>query len=137
MAVKLSFATWTGLAVTAAGLVLLAPVSPARADAAQEVAAAAQHAGYAAQSKDLKTTQSHLHHVVNCLVGPKGRGFDSKELNPCKDLGNGAITDTSDAGKKKGLQTALNKARAGLKAKDLAAAQKDATDTEAALKKAM
>ena len=137
MAVKLSFVTWTGLAVAAAGLALFAPVSPARADAGQEVATAAEHAGYAAQSKDLKTAQAHLHHTINCLVGPKGKGFDSKELNPCKDLGNGAIPDTTDAGKKKGLQSALGKARAGLKAKDLAVAQKAGADAEAALKKAM
>lgn len=137
MAFKHNFATWTGLAVAAAGLLLLAPVSPARADATQELAAATQHAGYAAQSKDLKMVQSHLHHVVNCLVGPKGKGFDSKELNPCKDLGNGAIPDTTDAAKKKGLQSALSKARAGIKAKDLAVAQKDAADAEAALKKGM
>ena len=45
MAVKLSFVTWTGLAVAAAGLALFAPVSPARADAGQEVATAAEHAG--------------------------------------------------------------------------------------------
>lgn len=137
MALKHGLATWTGLAVAAAGLLLLAPVSAAWADSAPEVAAAAQHAGYAAQSKDLKTAQAHLHHVINCLVGPKGRGFDSKELNPCKDMGNGAIPDTTDAAKKKDLQAALAKARAGLKTKDLAAAQKDAGDTEAALKKAM
>ena len=136
MAFKRNFATWTGLAA-AAGLLMLAPASPARADAAQQVATAAQHAGYAAQSKDLKTVKSHLHHTVNCLVGPKARGFDSKELNPCKDQGNGAIPDTTDPAKKKGLQAALSKARAGLRAKDLAAAQKDAADAEAALKKGM
>lgn len=136
MAFKHNFATWSGLAA-AAGLLLLAPASPARADAAQEVATAAQHAGYATQSKELKMVHTHLHHTVNCLVGPKGRGFDSKELNPCKDLGNGAIPDTTDAAKKKDLQAALNKARAGLRAKDLAAAQKDAADAEATLKKGM
>lgn len=136
MASKHNFVTWTGLAA-AVGLLMLAPASPARADAGQEVATAAQHAGYAAQSKDMKMAKSHLHHTVNCLVGPKGRGFDSKELNPCKDLGNGAIPDTTDAAKKKDLQAALNMARAGLRAKDLAAAQKHAADAEAALKKGM
>ena len=31
----------------------------------------------AAKAADLKTTQMHLHHAVNCLVGPGGKGFDA------------------------------------------------------------
>jgi hypothetical protein len=110
-------------------------ISAARADSdpAKEVATAAQHAGFAAKATDMKMTQMHLHHVVNCLVGPKGKGFDTTNANPCKDQGNGAIPDTKDSKQKKALQTALAKANAGLKAKDMAAAQKDATDAQALL----
>jgi hypothetical protein len=42
---------------------------------------------------------ARLHHTINCLVGPQEDGFDAKELNPCKDFGNGAIPDTEDATK--------------------------------------
>lgn len=118
-------------ATFAAGIALFA-ASSARADSdpAKEVATAAQHAGLAAKATDIKVTQMHLHHVVNCLVGPNGTGFDVTPGNPCKDQGAGAIPDTSDAKQKAQLQQALAKANDGLKQTDMAAAQKDATDAQ-------
>ena len=76
----------------------------------------------------------HLHHTVNCLVGPKGQGFDAKEANPCQKLGNGAIPDTTDSATKAKLTAALASAQAGLKSEDLSAAKKSATEAQAALK---
>jgi hypothetical protein len=101
---------------------------PARADddVGKEVGTAATHAGMAAGGSDMKTVQMHLHHVVNCLVGPNGAGFDAGEANPCKGQGNGAIPDTKDAAKLASLNQALAKANAGLKETDMAAAQQDA-----------
>jgi len=111
------------------------PVAQARADAdpVKERATAALHAGLAAAAKDMKTTQMHLHHVVNCLVGPNGKGFDANEANPCKDQGTGVIPDTKDAGQKKILRQALAKANAGLKTKSMDTAQKNATQAQALL----
>jgi hypothetical protein len=122
----------TALIVAAFSLASFVAVSAARADSdpAKEISTAATHAGLAAKATDMKDTQMHLHHVVNCLVGPKGKGFDATPGNPCKDQGNGAITDTKDSKQKKALQAALAKANAGLKAKDMTAAQKDATDAQ-------
>lgn len=119
------------LALAAAGL-MAAVATPVHAemDLAKERATAAQHAGFAAKAKDMKATQMHLHHVINCLVGPKGKGFDSKELNPCKDQGNGAIPDTADPAQKAKLEQALAKANSGLKQKDMMAARKDATEAQ-------
>lgn len=113
----------------------LVTISAARADSdpAKETATAATHAGLAAKATDMKGTQMHLQHVVNCLVGPKGRGFDAAPGNPCKDQGNGAISDTKDPKQKAVLNQALTKARAGLKAKDMAAAQRDATQIQTML----
>ena len=54
-----------------AGLFVL-PV-PAHADASNEVATAAQHAGLSAASNSLLMADTHLHHTLNCLVGPKDR----------------------------------------------------------------
>jgi hypothetical protein len=114
---------------------VLAATPQARADAdpAKEMATAATHAGLAAKSTDLKMTQMHLHHVVNCLVGPSGTGFDAAPGNPCKDQGTGAIPDTKDPAQKAALQRALDKANDGLKQTDMAAAQKAATDAQALL----
>jgi hypothetical protein len=90
----------------------------------KEIATAAQHAGYAADSTAIGMAHAHLHHTVNCLVGPHGDGFEAKELNPCKDFGNGAIPDTEDAMKLKSLRAALGLAEAGLKSDDLDTAKK-------------
>jgi hypothetical protein len=38
--------------------------------------------------------------AINCLVGPKGEGFDAAAPNPWRASGNGLIPDTADAGKK-------------------------------------
>jgi len=128
---KASF-TRTALVAAVFSFASLVTVSTARADTdqAKEVSTAATHDGLAAKATDMKGTQMHLQHVVNCLVGPKGKGFDAAPGNPCKDQGNGAISDTKNSKQKKSLQAALAKATAGLKAKDMAAAQKDATDAQ-------
>lgn len=124
---------WVGAAVAAA-LALTANGALA-ANAGKEVKTAAAHAGYAAQSKSLKVVRMHLHHAVNCLVGPKGMGFDSKELDPCKGMGNGAIPDTKDMKAKQALRSALATAKKGLAAGSLAAAKAEAKKTEMMLKK--
>jgi hypothetical protein len=140
MSLKHKLVTGAGLAVSAAMFALFVSIAPSQAadaDPAKEVATASQHAGFAAQATDLKMAQTHLHHVINCLVGPKGKGFDANQLNPCKDMGNGAIPDTKDKAKKKSLATDLSKARSGLRAKKLETVQKDATAAQDALKGAM
>src|SRR5579859_8166916 len=76
-----------------AALFVFAQPRPASADIAQELATAEAHAGYATAATDLKMVQTHLHHVVNCMVGPKGRGFEATQANPCKDQGNGVMPD--------------------------------------------
>jgi hypothetical protein len=118
----------------AAALMAL-PALVLAADAAQEAATAARHAGLASKAAAIQQVHMHLHHTVNCLVGPKGQGFDANEANPCASLGNGAIPDASDAAMKSILMDALKTANAGLASDDLATAQKDAADTAATLEK--
>jgi hypothetical protein len=105
------------------------------ADGHSEIVNAGMHAGFAAGSADIGGVHTHLHHTLNCLVGPNGNGFDAKEMNPCANAGSGAIADTADAGKKASLEAAAAKARDGIAATDLAAAQKDASDARAMIKK--
>jgi hypothetical protein len=115
-------------AFIAAGSALAAAPQPAK-----EIAAAAQHAGLAAQGTTLKEVQTHLHHTINCLVGPEGKGFAPKEMNPCAALGNGAIPDTADAAKKKALEMALSEAQDGVAEDELADAKEDAAKTQTML----
>src|ERR1700733_9447631 len=119
--------------LTGAAFVMLMalPGAAYAADAAKEVSTAAAHAGMAAAAPAIGPVHMHLHHVVNCLVGAKGDGYDEKEANPCKAFGDGAIPDNTDAAMKPKLMAAVAKAQAGIKTDDLAAAQKDASDAAA------
>jgi len=119
--------------LVALGVSLVSASVKADADSIKEVTIAAKHAGLAAQAADLKGTQTHLHHVINCLVGPKGQGFDDKEANPCKDQGDGAIPDMTDEVRRTALIQALAKANEGLRQTDLAAARKSASEAQVLL----
>ena len=98
----------------------------AYADAASEIAAAAQHAGFAAAAPNLPQMHMHLHHAVNCLVGPKDGDFDKTNMNPCAQLGNGAFPDESNAEIKAKLQSAMSAAQDGIASSDEATVKKNA-----------
>lgn len=112
-------------AIALTALAALAPTA-ASADAAQAKATAAQHAGLAAGSGDLAGARRHLHHTLNCLVGPDGVGFDESAGNPCAEAG-GAIPQTADAGMREELMAVADEVRAAIMGEDLAAAQAAAT----------
>lgn len=124
------------IGVLAAGALMLAQgvALAAQPQPAKEIEAAAKHAGFAAGAGDIDGVRTHLHHTVNCLVGPEGEGFAPKELNPCKALGNGAIPDTQDDVAKSALEAALEKAQSGLADENLETAKMSAMQTEAMLR---
>jgi hypothetical protein len=122
---------FAGAAIAA---LLFAPVPVLAADVAGEINTAATHASLAAGAAALDGVQMHLHHALNCLVGPGGTGFDAKQINPCAGSGNGAIPDTSDAARKKALEDAANTVRAGLATSDVSIAQKAASEAASELK---
>jgi hypothetical protein len=105
----------------------------AYADAASEIATAAQHAGFAAAAPNLAQTHMHLHHVMNCLVGPKDGDFDKTNLNPCAQMGNGAFPDESNAEIKAKLQSAMSAAGDGIASSDEATAKKNAATVKTIL----
>ena len=76
-----------------ASCMALALPTAAFADVAAELTVADQHAGFAAKAATIDMVHMHLHHVLNCLVGPSGPGFDAAPGNPCAKAGNGAIPD--------------------------------------------
>lgn len=122
----------TGALTALVALVSFVPGS-ALADGPQAVGTAAQHAGFAAGGTDIAGVRTHLHHVLNCLVGPEGEGFDAARGNPCAASG-GAIPQTADAAMKDKLQKAAAQVRTAIAGSDLAAAKKAATDVQAQLK---
>jgi len=112
-----------------------AAVLPAHAaDVKAEIVNAEIHAGLAIQAISLDGVHMHLHHALNCLVGPNGEGFDSKQMNPCANDGNGAIPDTANAATKAKLQSAAADASQGIADTNLASAQQEAAAADATLK---
>ena len=102
----------------------------------QQVDTAHVHALMAQGATTVDMAHAHLQHVVNCLVGPKGAGFDAKAANPCKGQGNGAIPDAAHDHAMHGkLEQALVTAQAGLKATQLDAIHGDAAKLATALQK--
>jgi hypothetical protein len=116
-----------------ASCMALALPTAAFADVAAELTVADQHAGFAAKAATIDMVHMHLHHVLNCLVGPSGPGFDAAPGNPCAKAGNGALADGGDKAK---LQPVVDDVNAGLAATDVAAAQGDAQKAAAAIEAA-
>jgi hypothetical protein len=58
-----------------------------------EMKTAIAHAGYAAKAEALNGVHMHLHHVLNCMVGPQDKLFDAAAGNPCKDQGTGVLPE--------------------------------------------
>jgi hypothetical protein len=131
-----AFKKMLGLAVLFTASASLPLAAGAAANVNTEIKTAASHAGFAAKAKDLKTADAHLHHALNCLVGPNGEGFDKAEANPCKNSGNGAIPDSSDPQQKMALEKVTKTLETGLSEKTAAAAKKEARVAENELKKA-
>ena len=105
----------------------LALPTVAFADVSAQATVAANHAGMASKAEAVDMIHLHLHHVVNCLVGKDGTGYDIGSGNPCAKAGNGLIPEGSAAQKTK-FMAAATAASNGIAATDLAAAQKDAAD---------
>jgi len=119
-------------------LALALPLAAQSADmdgaVSKQTGIASAHAGMALGATDLKTAHTHMQHVVNCLVGPAGKGFDAQAEDPCKDMGQGAIVDAKgDAATESTLHTALKEARQGLKTTTLDGAHADAQKLVATL----
>jgi hypothetical protein len=122
----LSLAALAGASVLIAGTALAA-------DLGAEITNAQTHANLAAQSGTINAVRMHMHHALNCLVGPQGEGFDEKQMNPCAKVGAGAIPDSTDASQKAKLDAAKTQLVQGIAATDLKAAQDAANGAQATI----
>jgi len=110
------FIWWLPTLLLAVALPMVAQAADADNAVSKQVGTASAHAGMALGATDLKTAHMHLHHVINCLVGPSGKGFDAQEEDPCKGQGQGAIVDAKgDAASESKLHAALTEAEHGVK----------------------
>lgn len=118
----------TGLSGTALALLISSSALAAGTDA--EVNTAGAHAGLAAESENVEGVHTHLHHTLNCLVGPDGEGFNSDEMNPCADLGEGALTNANNDEMKEKLGKAAEHVNKGLATDDYEEAKKAARNAQ-------
>ena len=121
-----------GSLIALGGLAALGPGTTLAAKPKAQMTAE-EHAELATKGDDLATVHRHLHHVLNCLVGEKGEGFDASAGNPCAATG-AAIPQTSDAKMKMMLEKAAKTARMGIADDSYEAAKKAAMEVETDLK---
>lgn len=106
------------LALISAGVFAATPAFGAGGNVRDEISTAIEHSGYASEVKTTAGVHLHLHHVVNCLVGPHGHGFYPPAGDPCHGMGNGALNDLSGNSRTRDeLRRALREAKVGLREK--------------------
>jgi hypothetical protein len=76
----------------------------------------------------IEDVHQRMQSAINCLVGPKGVGFDTAAPNPCAASGNGLIPDTAEAGKKDKYLAIVEKLKVGLATSDRGAAMQIALE---------
>ncbi|MGH8158060.1 MAG: hypothetical protein ACREPQ_08060 [Rhodanobacter sp.] len=129
-----NFTRYLPALLLALALPMVAQAADSDSAASKQVATASAHAGMALGAADLKMAHTHLHHVINCLVGASGKGFDAQAGNPCQGMGQGAIVDAKgDTATESRLHAALTQAEHGVKATTLDGAHADAQQAMTAL----
>lgn len=81
------------------------------------------HASFAATAPTIEAVHEHLHHVLNCLVGPKDPAFNADHFNPCETLGSGAIPDSKEGPQKESLKETVEHVQAALGTDDFVLAK--------------
>jgi hypothetical protein len=110
-----------------AALAIAAPQAPAFAGIGEELALAQTHALLAYRSggrgeRGITQGKMHFHHVLNCLVGPGGQGYDvtPPNMDPCASdkTNKGALNDAANPAQKQKIQAAIALTRADLEITD-------------------
>src|SRR4051794_12294662 len=72
----------------------------------------------------------HLQHVLNCLVGPGGEGYNAAppSMDPCASSGKGALNDAVSPAQKAKIVTAIALVKKAFDIKESATMEAAATD---------
>ncbi len=97
-----------------------------------------QHSKFSQDYSNMKEITSHLQHVVNCIEGSAGPGFEGGAGNPCQGQGSGMVVDAKKAGGKftqaaGWMEVADSLAKTGKKATSADAAKAYGAATQAVL----
>lgn len=118
----------------------VAATAMAAGNANKEIATAVIHANVASQVDNLGGVHLHLHHVLNCVLGPHSKQYSAaaEKLSAykCVGLGDGALPDSRDPAVRNDLQRAVTLADGGIEASQFEPAHQAAIEVLAALKQA-
>jgi hypothetical protein len=116
-------------AILLGGVLALFPLTAYAVDLPVEISAAQMTARSGSRNIfKIEDIHKRMQSAINCLVGPKGEGFDAAAPNPCAASGNGVIPDTADPARKAKFQEAVEKLKSGLPVADRPAAMQIALD---------
>ena len=94
-----------------AAIAIAATLPPALAGIGEELTIAQTHAllAYRSGGRGVGGAKTHLQHVLNCLVGPGGEGYNAAppSMDPCAGSGKGALNDAANPAQKTKITTAL------------------------------
>lgn len=100
-------------------------------------ATAVQHAGFSMEADEHDMAVRHLGHVLNCIAGEGGEGFDASWGHPCAGQGEGLLNDLAGQAHADDLGAVLRAAHglamAGVEEDSLAAVQAAAAGVRALL----
>jgi hypothetical protein len=129
------------LTVLALGVALIVGAA-ALAQATQEaldtqLATATQHAEFSMNADEHAAAVRHLGHVLNCIAGEGGEGFDGAWGHPCDGQGDGIMTDVAAHPQSADVMLVVEAAHAlamqGVQAESLGAVQAAAAGVRALL----
>lgn len=78
---------------------------------AEQLSTAVTHAGFSASAEDQAMASRHLGHVLNCIVGEGGEGFNADWGHPCGGQGAGIANDLAEHPQAAELQALVDSAR--------------------------
>ncbi len=123
--------------VLGVGVVWSQMVEAPSGELATQLQTAIQHAGFSAGAEDLAMASRHLGHVLNCIVGEGGEGFNADWGHPCGGQGAGIANDLASHPQAADLQALVESARAlaaqGVSQQSLLAVQSAAAGVAALL----
>ncbi len=103
----------------------------------EQLATARQHAEFSMGADDVAGATLHLGHVLNCIAGEGGEGFDGDWGHPCGGQGDGILADVASHPDADAVAAVLSAAHAlamdGVAAESLGAAQAAAAGVHALL----
>ena len=102
-----------------AAIAMAATVPPAQAGIGEELTIAQTHSllAYRSGGRGPERAMPHLQHVLNCLVGPGGDGYNitPPNMDPCASAGKGALNDAVSPAQKAKITNAIGLVKAAMK----------------------